>query len=124
MKNNWERIKKSIADPDQITIFSQSFYPHFDRTLARYTLKFIYQSGSDVCLFFPAEIISASMILLANIKCLRRDDLRNDIKEQSNLQDFLGLSFEFHKESIIAQEDKFKSLDHTVWLESVLSQLK
>ena len=68
---HFQKLTKQLPELStdaKINHFGTNFYMHFDKTLKALTLRALYQSGSDLCVFFPAEILAATFILLATVK--------------------------------------------------------
>lgn len=71
---------------------------------------------SELCIFVPAPILGAAIILLAELKCVNDDQMYDEL-QNFKLTSFLGLNL-----SKIDSED-FKKQDHK-WLKLVLEKYK
>jgi hypothetical protein len=71
--------KTLVKQGVDVAKFGQQFYTYFDQTVQNYTLRIIYQSGSDISLFVPSYILAATCILLANLKCCENKEMTADL---------------------------------------------
>lgn len=51
---------------DEMKFVDPKLFSTFDKKICETTLTKIYKSGSDICCFWPPEIIAAGMIFQAN----------------------------------------------------------
>ena len=91
---NLNRDVLQLSD-QEINIFGKHVYSNFDVKLNTLTRNILYQNGSDLCVFIPPEILAASCILLANIKCAKDEELTVKL-EAYNMSNFLMIeNFDF-----------------------------